>query len=109
VAQRYPADYDGISAEVPIVSYSSLMLAPELIRIQEGPLARWVTPAKVNAIRGEFLRQCDTLDGLVDGVILTGVPRDLRREAGRTRRHLPPSAAPTTWTRTRKMRPPPHA
>ena len=69
VAQRYPADYDGISAEVPIVSFSSLMLAPELIRIQEKPLANWVTPAKVNAIRGEFMRQCDKLDGLVDGVI----------------------------------------
>ena len=69
VAQRYPADYDGISAEVPIVNFSTLMLAPELIRIQEKPLANWVTPAKVNAIRGEFMRQCDKLDGLVDGAI----------------------------------------
>jgi feruloyl esterase len=69
VAQRYPADYDGVSAEVPIVNFSTLMLAPELIRIQEKPLANWVTPAKVNAIRGEFMRQCDKLDGLVDGVI----------------------------------------
>lgn len=69
VAQRYPADYDGIAAEVPIVNFSTLMLAPELIRIQEKPLANWVTPAKVNAIRGEFMRQCDKLDGLVDGVI----------------------------------------
>jgi feruloyl esterase len=69
VAQRYPADYDGISATVPIVGFSSLMLAPELIRIHEKPLANWVTPAKVNAIRGEFMRQCDTLDGLADGII----------------------------------------
>ena len=69
VAQRYPADYDGISAEVPIVNFSSLMLAPELIRIREKAIANWVTPAKVNAIRAEFMRQCDTLDGLVDGVI----------------------------------------
>ena len=45
------------------------MLAPELIRIQEKPLANWVTPAKVNAIRGEFMRQCDKLDGLADGII----------------------------------------
>jgi feruloyl esterase len=45
------------------------MLAPELIRIQEKPLANWVTPVKANAIRREFLRQCDKLDGLVDGVI----------------------------------------
>jgi feruloyl esterase len=69
VAQRYPADYDGISANVPIVGFSTLMLAPELIRIQEKPLANWVTAAKVNAIRGEFMRQCDALDGLADGII----------------------------------------
>src|SRR4030095_6226158 len=69
VAQRYPADYDGIAANVPIVGFSSLMLAPELIRIQEKPLANWVTRAKVSAIRSEFMRQCDKLDGLVDGVI----------------------------------------
>lgn len=69
VAQRYPADYDGISATVPIVGFSTLMLAPELIRIHEKPVANWVTPAKVNAIRGEFVRQCDSLDGLADGVI----------------------------------------
>ena len=69
VAQRYPADYDGIIANVPIVNFSSLMLAPELIRIQEKPLGNWITRAKVEAIRGEFIRQCDSLDGLVDGVM----------------------------------------
>jgi feruloyl esterase len=67
VAQRYPGDYDGLAANVPIVSFSSLMLAPELIRIHEKLLANWVTPAEVNAIRGEFMRQCDALDGLADG------------------------------------------
>jgi feruloyl esterase len=69
VAQRYPADYDGVAANVPIVNFSTLMLAPELIRIQEKPAANWVTLAKVNAIRGEFIRQCDKLDGLVDGIM----------------------------------------
>lgn len=69
VAQRYPSDYDGISAEVPIVNFSSLMLAPGWIRIHEKPLANYVTPAKVNAIRAEFIRQCDGLDGLTDGII----------------------------------------
>jgi feruloyl esterase len=69
VAQRYPADYNGVAANVPIVSFSTLMLAPELIRIQEKPLANYVPPAKTNAIRGEFMRQCDKLDGLVDGII----------------------------------------
>jgi feruloyl esterase len=69
VAQRYPADYNGIAANVPIVSFSSLMLAPEWIRIQEKPLANWITPAKTQAIRAEFVRQCDKLDGLADGII----------------------------------------
>jgi feruloyl esterase len=69
VAQRYPDDYDGIIADVPIVNFSSLMLAPELIRIQEKPLSKWVTPAKANAIRAEFICQCDKLDGLEDGII----------------------------------------
>jgi hypothetical protein len=45
------------------------MLAPEFIRIQEKPTANWVTPAKVAAIRAEFVRQCDKLDGIADGVI----------------------------------------
>jgi feruloyl esterase len=69
VAQRYPADYNGIAANVPIVSFSSLMLAPEWIRIQEKPQANWITPAKTEAIRAEFVRQCDKLDGLADGII----------------------------------------
>ena len=69
VAQRYPADYDGVAANVPIVSFSSLMLAPELIRIQEKPAANWLSPAKTEAIRAEFVRQCDKLDGLADGII----------------------------------------
>jgi feruloyl esterase len=69
VAQRYPADYNGVAANVPIVSFSSLMLAPEWIRIQEKPAANWIAPAKTQAIRAEFVRQCDKLDGLPDGII----------------------------------------
>ncbi|MCC6202283.1 MAG: tannase/feruloyl esterase family alpha/beta hydrolase [Gammaproteobacteria bacterium] len=69
VAQHYPADYDGIIADVPIVGFSSLMLAPALIRIQEKPATNWVPVAKTAAIRAEFIRQGDRLDGLEDGVI----------------------------------------
>jgi hypothetical protein len=49
-------------------SFSCLMLAPEWIRIQEKPAADWVMPAKVEAIRAEFIRQCDKLDGFADGI-----------------------------------------
>jgi feruloyl esterase len=69
VVQRYPADYDGVVSIVPIVNLTTLMLSPELIRIHEMPLGNWVPPAKTAAIRAEFMRQCDGLDGLADGVI----------------------------------------
>ena len=69
VVQRYPADYDGVVSIVPIVNFTTLMLAPELIRIHEKPLGNWVPPSKTAAIRAEFMRQCDGLDGLTDGVI----------------------------------------
>jgi hypothetical protein len=45
------------------------MLAHELIRTREKSLENWVTPAKVNIIASEFVRQCDKLDGLTDGII----------------------------------------
>jgi pimeloyl-ACP methyl ester carboxylesterase len=69
VAQRYPADYDGIVSDVPILSFTTLMLAPELIRIQEKPKANWIPRSKISSIRAEFIRQTDKLDGLEDGVI----------------------------------------
>lgn len=69
VAQRYPEDYDGVSARVPVVGFSTLMLEFVILRQQEIPLENWVTPAKANAIAAEIMRQCDTLDFLADGVI----------------------------------------
>ena len=85
VAQRYPADYDGIIANVPIVGFSSLMLAPELIRIQEKPPANWVTRAKINAIRARVhapVRPARRPHRRRHQQ-LHGVPRDLRRQPGR--------------------------
>ncbi|MEP7324086.1 MAG: tannase/feruloyl esterase family alpha/beta hydrolase, partial [Saprospiraceae bacterium] len=69
VVQRYPGDYDGVISNVPIVNFSTLMLAPELIRIQEKPITNWVTPSKIKTITAEFLRQTDLLDGISDGII----------------------------------------
>ncbi len=69
VAQRYPEDYEGIISNVPIVNFSSLMLGPVWIRIQEIPESNWITSDKVNFITREFLRQTDNLDGLSDGII----------------------------------------
>lgn len=69
MAQRYPAAFDGVSVQVQIVNFSSLMLGPVLLRQQEIALANWVTQAKRTAIATEVIRQCDGLDGLLDGLI----------------------------------------
>jgi hypothetical protein len=68
VAQRYPNDYDAVIVDVPIVNFSSLMLSRALHRIQESPLANWVTSAKVTAISAYVVRMCDALDGINDGI-----------------------------------------
>lgn len=69
VAQRWPRDYHGVAANVPIVALSRLMQATVAIRQQEIPLAKHVPQAKGKAIAAEFMRQCDALDGLDDGLI----------------------------------------
>jgi pimeloyl-ACP methyl ester carboxylesterase len=69
VAKRYPSDFNGIVATVPIVNFSTLMLGPVLLRIQEKPLANWVTPAKRTAIATHVMRKCDNMDGLADGIV----------------------------------------
>jgi pimeloyl-ACP methyl ester carboxylesterase len=69
MAQRYPADYDGVMSSVPIVGLSTLMVAPALIRIQEKPLENWVSASMGPLLLKEIMRQCDALDGLNDGVI----------------------------------------
>ena len=68
-ATRYPEDYDGVIASVPIAYYTGRLLAGmQRTKLQLAPGA-WVPPVKIRAVRDEILRQCDTLDGLADGVI----------------------------------------
>jgi len=69
VAQRYPADYDGIAANVPVVQLNGLMAGPVEIRRLENKLENAVPTAKSRTIVTEFMRQCDGLDGLNDGLI----------------------------------------
>jgi feruloyl esterase len=45
------------------------MEGPVAIRRQEIPLANHVPQVKARAIAAEFMRQCDALDGLADGLI----------------------------------------
>lgn len=69
VAQRYPRDYHGVAANVPVLALNGLMQAPAAIRRKEMALVDQVPQLKARAIAAEFMRQCDGLDGLDDGVI----------------------------------------
>lgn len=68
VAQRYPDDYDGIVATSPLIGYSAHVIHKTLLATTQTG-ADWIPPAKQAVIGAEVLRQCDSLDGLTDGVI----------------------------------------
>ncbi len=68
MAQRFPADFDGIVSAVPVSNY----LGSNLMRAKLAQLQRdggWINPAKVKLIHNAVNAACDKLDGLEDGVI----------------------------------------
>lgn len=68
VAQRFPDDYDGVLATVPLIGYSAHVIAKTLLAtVQTGD--GWISPAAAQLIAEDVVRQCDALDGLADGVI----------------------------------------
>ena len=67
LAQRFPADYDGIVSVVPVINWTGLFHA--FVR-QEVPQFRdWLPAAKTSLIARAVAQDCDALDGLTDGVI----------------------------------------
>ena len=68
MAQRFPADFDGIVSVVPVASYTdgNLMRAKLVQRQHEGG---WINPSNVKLIHNAVNAACDKLDGLDDGVI----------------------------------------
>jgi len=69
VVARYPADYDGVYAHVPLAYFQGLLIDPTIkMQIQARPGA-WIPPSKHGLITQEILRACDNLDGATDGVI----------------------------------------
>ena len=69
VVSRYPSDYDGVIAVVPLAYFAGLLIDPTVKGVAQLSPDAWVPPAKAAAIRAETLRLCDALDGLADGVI----------------------------------------
>jgi hypothetical protein len=68
MAQRFPADFDGIVSTVPAINFTALMLA----NVRNGIALMgdgWISPAKVKVLHKDVLDACDTADGLADGII----------------------------------------
>jgi hypothetical protein len=68
MAQRFPADFDGIVSVVPVVQLS--MLFQSYIPHNRPQLrGGWLSPAKIKTLARFVSDACDALDGLADGVI----------------------------------------
>jgi pimeloyl-ACP methyl ester carboxylesterase len=68
-ATRYPEDYDGVVASVPLTYITGMLFERAFrLKVQAQPGA-WIPRTKLPAIAKEVRRQCDALDGLEDGVV----------------------------------------
>jgi hypothetical protein len=82
----YPEDFDGILGGAPAVDFNHLILLGGLLGTYVGSLDPENSPSFIRrplwtVISEEILRQCDGLDGLMDGVITEPDDCNFRPEA----------------------------
>jgi Tannase and feruloyl esterase len=68
MAQRYPNDFDGIFARVPVINWTGLLHASTragLATMGEG----WLRPAQVKLVHDAVLAACDAEDGNADALV----------------------------------------
>jgi Tannase and feruloyl esterase len=68
MAQRYPDDFDGILARVPVINWTGLLHASAragLVTMGDG----WIRPAQVELVAKAVLAACDKADGSEDGLV----------------------------------------
>jgi feruloyl esterase len=68
MAQRYPEDFDGILARVPVINWVGLQHAGTrsgLVTMGDG----WINPAQVKLVADAVLKACDKADGIEDSII----------------------------------------
>jgi Tannase and feruloyl esterase len=72
MAQRYPDDFDGIFARVPVINWVGLQhagLRSGLATMGEG----WIRPAQVKLVADAVLKVCDKADGAEDSLVTDAV------------------------------------
>jgi hypothetical protein len=68
MAQRFPADFDGIVSMVPVINWVALQATGARNGIALMGTG-WLSPAKVKTLHRAVLDACDANDGLSDGII----------------------------------------
>jgi len=68
MAQRYPADFDGIYSRAPVINWAGLQVAGTRAGVAQFGDG-WLAPDKVKLVHDAVLEACDSLDGLKDGVV----------------------------------------
>lgn len=68
MAQRYPADFDGIYSRAPVVNWTALQVAGTRVGATQFG-GGWLPPEKVKLVHDAVLAACDALDGLADGIV----------------------------------------
>jgi pimeloyl-ACP methyl ester carboxylesterase len=67
MAQKFPADYQGVVSVVPVINWTGLFHA--FVANQTPQFGDWLDASKVPLIAKATSDACDALDGLVDGVV----------------------------------------
>lgn len=68
MAQRYPADFDGIFSRVPVISFVGLQHADTRNGIALMGFG-WIGHAQVKLVHDAVLAACDAADGITDGLV----------------------------------------
>ena len=82
MAQRYPADFDGIFARVPVINWVGLQHAGTragLATMGDG----WIRPAQVKLVHDAVLAACDAQDGVADALVQDAVGCKARFDAAK--------------------------
>ena len=102
MAQRYPEDFDGIFARVPVINWVGLQHARTragLATMGDG----WIRPAQVKLVHDAVLAACDAQDGVADALVQDAVGCKARFDAANC--SVPAAPAATNASARRRSRP----
>lgn len=68
-ASRFPDDYDGIVAGAPATVFTDVVMAETNTLQAQLPAGAAIRPQQMRLLQDEVIRQCDAVDGQVDGLV----------------------------------------